>query len=517
MRLPILDSDSSVSLYRQLYEELKRDLLSGSIQAGTRLPSKRTLASQLGISVNTVDAAYQQLVSEGYLEAHARSGYFACDLGTHASLAVSATDNVPGVGEAGLYYLKQQLPLSVAEASPGITDLAARDLIDFSPNGVDLSALPLSTFKKAIRDVLEEEGVHAFRSCDSQGALSLREALCRYVRESRGLACNPGQIIIGAGTDYILQLLVQILRSVHEIRAVAMENPVYNKAYQIFTGLQVPVELIPLDKSGIHMGRLALSGADLVYTTPSHQFPLGIIMPVSRRTELLAWAADAPHRYIIEDDYDSEFRYAGRPIPAISGMDVNSRVIYLGTFSKSIAPSVRISYLVVPPALLRAFQKNLSYFNTTVTHPEQLILASFIACGDFERHINRMRTLYRRKRDHFVQALSPYRDKLVISGTDAGLHLLCHVRNGMTEEQLVRTAGTAGAKVYGISSYYLMDKGAGVGPGAEALADAVDAAYTTHEATTAGIPQSTVLLGYAGLTDEGIARGVAALAVAWGL
>jgi len=518
MRLPTLDSDSAVSLYRQLYEELRRDLLSGSIPAGMRLPSKRTLSSLLGISVNTVDAAYQQLVSEGYLEAHAKSGYFACDLGTHASLSVTSIDEAAAGGEAGQYSSKQQLPLPVSEDSPGITDRAAPEMIDFSPNGVDLSALPLSTFKKAIRDVLEEEGVNAFRSCDSQGAESLREALCRYVRESRGLACDPGQIIIGAGTDYILQLLVQIMRSVHEIWAVAMENPVYNKAYQIFTGLQVPVELIPLDKYGIHMGRLASSSADLVYTTPSHQFPLGIIMPVSRRTELLSWAAGAPHRYIIEDDYDSEFRYAGRPIPAISGMDANSKVIYLGTFSKSIAPSIRISYLVVPPALLKAFKKNLSYFNTTVTHPEQLILARFIACGDFERHINHMRTLYRRKRDHFVQALSPYMDKLVISGTDAGLHLLCHVKNGMSEDQLVRTAEIAGAKVYGISSYYLMDRAPAAGSTEAAKAAVADTSTDAAEAVAAAgedVPKSTVLLGYAGLTDEGIVRGVAALAGAW--
>jgi len=485
MYLPVLDNDSASSLYMQIYDGLKQDLISGLVPAGTRLSSKRLLASQLGVSVNTVDSAYQQLVSEGYLEAHAKSGYFVCDLGENISRAEASVNAYSDSGTA----------------VSADTDYAAgskSSVIDFSPNGVDLSALPLSKIKKTIRDVFETAGVQAFAGCDPQGAEVLRNALCKYLRESRGLICRPEQIILGAGTDYILQLLIQILRSMHDVMTVAMENPVYNKAYQIFTGLQVTVELIPLDKSGIHMESLSASRSNIVYTTPSHQFPLGIIMPVNRRTELLAWASAVPGRYIIEDDYDSEFRYAGRPIPAISGLDAQNTVIYLGTFSKSIAPSVRISYLVVPPDLLKAYKKNLSYYNTTINHPDQLILAKFINSGDFERHINRMRTTYRRKRDLFVQALAPYKDKLLISGTDAGLHLLCCVKNGMTEEELVGNAKNAATKVYGISSYYLFDK-TGIRP------------YLSFA------PKSTVLLGYASLTEEQIIEGVSALARAWQL
>jgi len=483
MYIPVLNPSSAASLYMQIYESIKQDLISSRLLAGTRLPSKRLLASQLGISVNTVDSAYQQLVSEGYLEARAKSGYYVCDLGAHISRADSL--------------LSENADPKVQAAVSTCTN-ARTPVIDFSPNGVDLSVLPLAKIRKTIREVFEEDGVAAFSNCDPQGAVSLRNALSKYLRESRGLLCCPDQIILGAGTDYILQLLVQILRSTHDIDSVAMENPVYNKAYQIFTGLQVPVDLIPLDKSGINMERLSLSRANLVYATPSHQFPLGIIMPVSRRTELMAWASAAPDRYIIEDDYDSEFRYSGRPIPAISGLDVQNRVIYLGTFSKSLAPSVRISYLVVPPDLLLAFRKNLSYYNTTITHPDQLVLARFIESGDFERHINRMRTLYRRKRDLFLQTLSPYKQKLQISGTDAGLHLLCHVKNGMSEEELVDNAKNAATKVYGISSYYLFDK-------------------MSDTASRPVPPKSTVLLGYASLSDDQIIRGVSALAEVWQL
>jgi GntR family transcriptional regulator/MocR family aminotransferase len=258
----------------------------------------------------------------------------------------------------------------------------------------------------------------------------------------------------------------------------------------------------------VHMQSLYRSGANLVYTTPSHQFPLGIIMPINRRTELLSWASEAVDRYIIEDDYDSEFRYAGRPIPPISALDAASKVIYVGTFSKSIAPSVRVSYLVMPPTLLQAFRENLSYFNTTITLLDQLVWARFIDSGDFERHINRMRTLYRKKRDLFVNALTPYSKMLEIRGTDAGLHLLCHVKNGMSEEELVARAKNAATKVYGISSYYMSDA-------AEYDTGVVLAPFQPESAGYAA--KSTVLLGYASLTDEQIIRGVRSLAEAWHL
>jgi GntR family transcriptional regulator/MocR family aminotransferase len=508
MYIPALSNDSGLALYMQLYNSLRRDILSNRLSSGTRLPSKRLLASGLGISINTVDTAYQQLVSEGYLEARAKSGYFVCDLGINIHLGINIQKSnstfLTKPDPLNHNFSFDSAPAAASDSAPDSAPAAApasvnkASYIDFSPNGVDLEALPLAKFRKTIRDVFEDEGTRAFSNCDPQGAIELRFALCQYLRESRGLNCHPDQIIIGAGTDYMLQLLVQILRSAHKMDAVAMENPVYNKAYQIFTGLQVPVELIPLDKSGVHMDSLRRSRSNLVYTTPSHQFPLGIIMPVSRRTELLAWAAEAGNRYIIEDDYDSEFRYAGRPIPAISGLDPESRVIYSGTFSKSIAPSVRISYLVVPPDLLQDFHSNLSYYNTTITHLDQLVLARFIKSGDFERHINRMRTLYRRKRDLFLKTLSPYKSKLQISGTDAGLHLLCQVKNGMSEKELIESAKNAAAKVYGISSYYMFDK-------------------TIEAVFPSAVPKSTVLLGYANLSDAQIEKGAAALAAAWQL
>ncbi len=475
MFIPTIRQDSRVSLYFQIYESIKDGILRGRLVPGERPPSKRVLASSLGVSANTTDAAYQQLVSEGYLEARPGSGYYALD---------------PGI-------------LPVKDMTSDIDFEAAKPsgpeniLLDFSPNGVDLPALPIDKIRRCIREVFADQEADIFRGCGSLGSSELRRSLCRYLGQSRGLHCHPEQILIGAGTDYILQLLIQIISYAKSPTRVAMENPVYNKAYQIFTGLGVPVDLIPLDKSGIEMKSLNTCAANIVYTTPAHQFPLGIIMPISRRTELLEWAALSADRYIIEDDYDSEFRYAGRPIPPIKAMDAANRVIYLGTFSKSIAPSVRISYLVLPPVLMQVYQSSLSYYNTTVTGAEQLILSRFIDSGDFERHINRMRTLNRKKRDLLVRSLAPCRSQLDISGTDAGHHLLCRVNNGMSEAELIRNAKNAATKVYGISAYYLMEP--------------------DMKPASLRIPRSTVLLGYAGLSGREITSGVEALTKAWNL
>jgi GntR family transcriptional regulator/MocR family aminotransferase len=504
MHMPSLDGSVS-TLYMQLYQGIKSDLLAGLYRSEVRLPSKRMLAQHLGISVNTVDAAYQQLVSEGYLTARAKSGFFASDL---ASPIAHSGDSprFPTSKEHPFPFPDEVIHTNPSKTNDAIPDKSTR--IDFSPNGVDLSALPLMTIKKLFRDSFAQEGESLFANCEPQGELGLRVSLCGYLRESRAITCHPDQIVVGAGTDYILQLLVQILRLKHQIHSIAMENPVYNKAYQIFTGLQVSVSLIPLDTSGIHMQKLYASQANLVYTTPSHQFPLGIIMPIHRRAELLSWASEADDRYIIEDDYDSEFRYAGRPIPPIRAMDSANKVIYLGTFSKSIAPSVRVSYLVLPAELTRLFRDYLSYYNTTITRLDQVVWARFIDSGGFERHINRMRTLYRRKRDLFVSSLAPYRKKLLISGTDAGLHLLCKVSNGMTEDQLVASAQNAATQVYGISSYYLEN---------QTSDPSVPMPDRTLREQDMNIPPSTVLLGYATLSNDEILRGVKSLAGAWGL
>ncbi len=475
MYIPVFPPEKGV-LYMQIYEQVKSDILSGVIVSGDKLPSKRILSSLLGISINTVDAAYQQLVSEGYLDAVPRSGYTVSRFSVPPARLMTST-----VISTDIDRPRQTYPA------------LHPDTIDFSPNGIDMASLPIAKIRKTIRDVFDDGRENLFSNCEPEGAYALRSALAGYLLTSRGLSCDPQNILIGAGTDYILQLLVQILSAAHEITSIAMENPVYNKGYSIFTGLSIPVRLISLDRHGIEMTKLHRSDANIVYTTPSHQFPLGIIMPINRRHELLAWASQAKDRYIIEDDYDSEFRYFGRPIPPMRSMDSSDQVIYLGTFSKSIAPSVRISYLVLPDRLMQIFHTKLSYFATTISHPDQQILARFIENNDFERHINRMRTLYRKKRDHLLHALSPYKNDLSVSASDAGLHLLLCVKTDLSESELILRAGHLGVIVYGISSYY----------------------HSNEDARR--IPEKTILLGYAALRNDEIDEGVNRLARAWGL
>ncbi len=474
-------------LYIQTYNMLKKRIQSGELKAGTRLLSKRLMAEASGISVNTVDSAYQQLVSEGYLEARPRSGYYVADLGpmNHMQQELPGHDN------------RTDQPV-LFDGVPFMDTASVQennDFIDFSPNTIDLKAFPHAKFKKHVRDCMDSSPERLFASCDATGTTALRNSLCRYLRSSRGLTCHPGQILIGSGTDFILQLLLQIIQCATRIDAIAMENPLYNKAFQIFSGFHIPVRLIPVEKNGLRTDILQKSNANLIYLTPSHQFPLGFILPISKRTEILNWAAEKQDRYIIEDDYDSEFRYTGRPIPAISESDTNGRVIYLGTFSKSLSPSIRVSYLVLPDLLMAAFKNHLSYYTTTVSSPEQMILSHFIDSGEFERHIGRMRTLYRKKRDILLDALSIYREHVSIRGTDAGLHLILRVNNGMSEEDLSREALLNGVCVYGISFYYVR----------EGLTDPGE------------VPESTVILGYAGLSSEEIRKGVFLLAKAWHL
>lgn len=471
-------SNNKNPIYIRIYEEIKSRILCGDILPGTRLQSKRVMSALHGYSVNTIDSAYQQLVSEGYIEARPKSGFFVSD---------------PGPIARSPDFSKEILPRTAFMSDE--PHRSADDFrVDFSPNAVDMDAFPLSRLRKIVKECFDKRAGEILCSYDAAGSYDLRTSLCRYLETARGLTCRPDQIVIGAGTDFVLQLIMQIIRSDTPVNAIAMENPLYNKAFQIFSGMGISVRLIPVGKEGLRTDLLRQSDADIVYLTPSHQFPLGVILPIHKRSDILSWASQKENRYIIEDDYDSEFRYVGRPIPPIGEADRNGRVIYLGTFSKSIAPSIRISYLVLPERLLVAFRKNLAFYAATVSSIDQIVLSRFIDSGDFERHISRMRTLYRKKRDVLLGALAQYRHELTIRGTDAGLHLIVTVSNGMTESDLVANAAAKGIRVYGISSYYI-DTG------------------DPHLFIRPG----TVLLGYAGLSEDQITYGVKQLVEAWNL
>ena len=456
-----LKTNSATPLYEQIYDYIKNDIQSGRIPYGEKLPSTRSLSGYLEVSRSTVELAYEQLLSEGYIESRPCRGFFVSEI-------------------EELYYLKR------AEPQTGRRRAEQRSYrYDFTPNGVDLKSFPYNVWRKLSREILTDDRTELFRSGDSQGEYSFRSAICSYLYQARGVNCTPEQVIVGAGNDYILMLLSTVLGPGLK---VAFEDPAYMQAYRLFKSLSYETVSVGMDRSGMCISQLAGAEADVAYVTPSHQYPTGTVMPIGRRLELLKWAQEREDRYIIEDDYDSEFRYKGKPIPALKGYDADGKVIYLGTFSKSIAPAIRLSYMVLPEPLLDAYNKKSRFVNSTVSKVDQLIVQRFIEEGYYERHLNKTRALYKSRHDVIIEELRPLLDICSISGEHAGVHLLLTFRNGLTERELIERAAKRDIRVYGLSDYMIQG---------------------TKETSR------TVLLGYANLTEEQIKEAVRILADCW--
>ena len=460
-----LDPHSKTPLYEQLYRAVRADIMSGTLAGGTRLPSKRQLAANLRVSQITVETAYGQLLAEGYIVSEPRRGYF-----VQKQLAAPAQAQAPKA------------------AAPHPHTAPADDCkYDFRTNIVDTGCFPFATWARLSRSVLSEYSDRLLRATDPCGAAELRGQIARYLYDFRGINISPDNILVGAGSEYLMHLVIQLLG---RDRVYALENPGYRKLYQIFSDNGAAVRPLPLDKSGLRADALAASDASVVYLTPSHHFPLGTVMPAARRMEILRWASAAPGRYIIEDDYDSEFRYASRPIPALGELDHAGRVVYVNTFAKSLSPSLRIGYLVLPDALMARYHGRFSLYSSTVPSFDQHTLAAFMRTGGFERHISRSRKVYQARRDALMTALDRELADLPheVSRSEAGLHLLLHMRNGMLERELIERARAAGVRVYGLSAYYTPP----VKP-----------------------PKATLVLGYAGLTEQQINEAAALLRQAW--
>ena len=456
-----LDTRSRIPLYEQIYDYIKTDIQSGRIPYGEKLPSTRFLSKHLEVSRSTVELAYEQLLSEGYIESVPYKGFF-----------VAQIDE--------LYHLKKDKPQPQRERKE-----ARRYRYDFTPNGVDLKSFPYNVWRKLSKDILMDDRTELFRSGDSQGEYGFRSAISSYLYQARGVDCTPDQIIVGAGSDYILMLLGMILGMDHTI---AFEDPTYKQAYRMAGGMSYNCIPVSMDKNGMKVTELEKSGADIAYVTPSHQYPTGVIMPIRRRMELLKWACEEQGRYIVEDDYDSEFRYKGKPIPALKGYDASDKVIYLGTFSKSIAPAIRLSYMVLPKPLLEAYEQKARFVNSTVSKVDQLIVQKFIEEGYYERHLNKTRALYKSRHDVLIEELRPMADICTISGENAGVHLLLTFQNGMAEEELIDRAARADIRVYGLSDYRIREN--------------------CEE-------KATILLGYANLTEDQIREAARLLRDCW--
>ena len=356
-------NDRSKPMYFQIYMQLKEQIQSGKIKAGEKLLSKRKMAESLDVSVNTVEGAYSQLLSEGFIESVPKSGYYVCQI-----------DKLNFVGKRKL-------------SEPQIGSNKGKDSvkINFSTDGVDSVNFPYNTWRRLMKNCFNEYNPSILKSFPPEGSLELRKAVASHIYRSRGVNCRAEQVIIGAGVDNLISMISGLLGTDF---LIAMEEPVYYEAYSYFKVLGHKMCSVPVDDSGIKTDCLPKEDNTAVYVTPSHQFPLGITMPAGRRVRLLNWAYEKENRYIIEDDYDSEFRYNSRPIPSVQSIDGRGKVIYLGTFSKTIAPSVRISYMVLPERLLEFYDEKYTKFSSAVSVLDQNILTAFINEGHYERHLN---------------------------------------------------------------------------------------------------------------------------------
>ena len=418
-----LKKQPGVPLYEALYRCIRADILSGSLAPGQKLPSKRALAANLEVSKITVEGAYDQLLAEGYIRSREKVGYYV----EQVERLHSEKNTVPEPARP--------------ERKDGDLDLTANGSTDF----------PFSVWSRLQREVVLDLGEKLLQPLHNQGVWELRHAIAAHLAGFRGMQVSPDHILVGAGTDFLYNLLIQLLG---RDKIYAVEEPGYGKIRALYAANGVKCVSAAMDSRGVLPE--SLEQAQVLHISPSHHFPTGLVTPVGRRSELLQWAAAQPERYIIEDDYDSEFRFDAHPMPTMESLDRAGRVIYMNTFSKSLAPSIRISYMVLPPALMEQFRSKLGFYSCTVPSFEQYTLERFLSRGYFEKHINRMRKAYRTRRNQVVAALkeSPFAPRLTILEQDAGLHFLVKVDTALPDAELVKRCAAAGIRVRSLGSYY---------------------------------------------------------------
>lgn len=448
------ENRGSDSLYEHLYKQIKADILGFRLAPNEKLPSKRALAKHLNVSVITVEGAYSQLLAEGYIYSQPKSGYY-----------VSALNTSPAP--------------SPERSHPMSNESSSQIFADFVGSHSEKSAFPFNIWARIMRETMSDHPEKLMVRSPSAGVWELREAIAGHLHSFRGMDVRAEQIVIGAGTEYLYSLIIQLLG---RDRCYAIEDPGYAKISRIYGANEVECAYIPMDSQGIDPLALGSSPADVLHISPSHHFPSGTVTPVSRRYELLSWACSSPKRYIIEDDYDSEFRLLGKPIPPLKSIDVLGKVIYMNTFSKSLSSTIRISYMVLPEALMAEYNDRLSFYSCTVSNFDQYTLAAFIRSGQLEKHINRMRSLYRSRRDILIDCIKA-QDKfplVKIKEEDAGLHFLLELDTELSDTEIVRRCADAGLRISCLSEYY----------------------------RSAAAPEHTLLINYSSLGSERIPEAV---------
>lgn len=418
------------SIYEYLYKCIKQDIIEGKLVAGERLPSKRTLAVNLGISTITVENSYGQLMSEGYIYSLPKKGYYVSDLS----------------GVTRIKPVKYEIPRKKENDEPKYD-------MDLSSNRTDPDSFPFATWAKLMRRVITDKQEDLMKISPSEGTWELRAAIAMHLASFRDMQVEPEQIIIGAGTEYMYGMLIQLLG---RDKTYCVEDPGYSKIARIYSSNNVKYCYAGMDKEGICPDKIRECDADIVHISPTHHFPTGITMPVSRRFELLAWANEKDDRYIIEDDYDSEFRMTGKTIPTMKSIDISEKVIYMNTFSRTLTPTIRISYMVLPPHLAAVYRERLSFYSCTVSNFEQYTLAEFIQDGYFEKHLNRMRLFYSRQREAVLSVLKSGSCKCVgsVREADSGLHFILELNTKLSDDAVKKQLDSCGIHINALSEYY---------------------------------------------------------------
>ncbi len=426
-----LDSTEKTPLYIQLYNFIKNEIITGNLEPNTKLPSIRQLALGLNMSRTTIEATYHQLAVEGYIKSEPKVGYFVSPIEINKFVKIKTDGTYMGNMEK--------------EKEEQFTTY------DFRSDYVDKEAFDFSLWKKYINKALKKN--ERFLSYGSyQGEYELRKEIAKYIHQSRGVICTPEQIVVGAGVQSLLHVLCAILKPGHD--SIGFEEPGFKKGQRVFRDHNFKIVPIRMENDGIDINYLSESGTKIVYVSPSHQFPMGSTMPINKRIQLLNWA-HSNKGIIIEDDYDSELRYFGRPIPSLQGLNNGANVVYMGTFSKILLPSLRISYMVLPQDLLEQFREEISQYNQTSSKIEQIALSLFMRDGLLEKHIRKLRKLYARKNQLLIDTIKRIMgDRVDILGKETGLHILLAVKISLSLEEIVLRAEQAGVKVIPVSNSF---------------------------------------------------------------
>lgn len=421
----------SDSLYEHLYKCLKNDIVRGILVPGERLPSKRSFAKNLGISIITVENAYFQLMAEGYIYSLPKKGYYVSDVAVDIER-----------GNTTLSYESMEL-------SSGKSNIRA----DFTSNQTEPDIFPFSVWSRLMREELSDNREALMTNPPSGGVIRLREAIAEHLKEFQGIHVMPEQIIVGAGTEYLCGLLVQLLGF---DKTYAMEEPGYGKIHKIYKSHGIDCRKVPMDECGVSVSRLNEEDVDVLHISPAHNYPTGRVMPIGRRYEVLGWAAQSESRYIIEDSYDSEFRLKGKPVATMQSIDVAEKIIYMNTFTKTISSTIRISYMVLPPHLVDKFYSKMSFYACTVSNFEQYTLAKFIQEGYFEKRINRMRRYYLGKKNAIIDMIKSGKlnKRCEILEEDAGLHFLLKIKTEKSAEDIKKAALRQGVRISSLDEYY---------------------------------------------------------------